>query len=353
MNSHFNKTYALDIMINVIVLLIVFILPEIIFNTAMEQRHQKPQHIAVYIHAIIYLSVFYLNYFLLVDKLLFRKKVLAYIATALLLSVVMVVLTPILHQITGPQPPRHIQKPENIFILSMMLRDFAMMILTIGLSVALKLGLRWNKIENLNKQMISEQKEMELTNLKSQLNPHFLFNTLNNIYALIAINPDKAQDAIHRLSKMLRYMLYENDKEVPLEEELQFLQNFIELMKLRLNKENRLIVNMPKSGTKGLTIAPLLFISLIENAFKYGINGSNPSEISIDIKVDNATLKCRVANSLFPKTDSDNKNSGIGITNMRRRLALLYSGRHEYKSGCINNQYVAELAIDLKLNKQI
>lgn len=347
---HIDKTYALDIMINIIVLLIVFILPEVIFNTAMEQRHRHPQHIAVYIHALTYLFIFYLNYFVLIDKMLFRKKVLIYITTAILLSAVMVIITPILHQFAAPYRPQQSTeqelKPEKIFIISMMLRDFAMMILTTGLSVALKMGLRWNKIEAQNKQIKSEQKEMELENLKSQLNPHFLFNTLNNIYALIAINQDKAQDAVHRLSKMLRYMLYADKKEVALEEELQFLRNFIELMKLRLNSSNRLTVHFPENGTEGLTIAPLLLITLVENAFKHGISGSKPSEIKINVTINGHIITLYVENSLFPKPD-DKTSSGIGITNMQRRLALLYPGSYNFRHDNTGNKYTAILSIDL------
>lgn len=340
-------------MVNIIVLLIVFILPEIIFNTAMGRKHQQPQHITVYIHAFVYLLVFYLNYFLLIDKLLFRKKVFLYIIIALLLPAVITLINPIVHYFVKPGPPRH-EPPlsENMFMLGMMMRDYAMMILTTGLSVALKMGLRWNKIENKNRQIISEQQKIELANLKSQLNPHFLFNTLNNIYALIAINQDKAQDAVHRLSKMLRYMLYENVKEVQLEEELQFLSNYIELMKLRLNNYNRLEVDFPKKGTEGLTISPMIFMSLVENAFKHGICGAKPSEISINVKIDGSTIRCRVVNSLFPKTDNDNKNSGIGIANMQRRLALLYPGRYKYESHTDGEKYVAEVSINLKPNKQ-
>lgn len=339
----------LDIMINIIVLLIVFILPEVIFNTAMEQRHQQPQHIAVYIHALTYLFVFYLNYFVLIDKLLFRKKVLLYVATALLLSAIMVFLTPILHQFTDPPQPHPHHEPEsgNIFILGIMLRDFAMMILTTGLSVAIRMGLRWNKIERQNRQIISEQKEMELANLKNQLNPHFLFNTLNNIYALIAINQDKAQDAVHRLSKMLRYMLYENGKEVPLEEELQFLRNFIELMKLRLNDNNHLTISIPDKEADGLAIAPLLMMTLVENAFKHGISGSKPSEISIIITIDRTMVTCHTENSLFPKPDNDKKNSGIGIANMQKRLDMIYHGRYSYQYGNDGSKYTATLSIDL------
>ena len=187
---------------------------------------------------------------------------------------------------------------------------------------------------------------MELENLKSQLNPHFLFNTLNNIYALIAINQDKAQDAVHRLSKMLRYMLYADKKEVALEEELQFLRNFIELMKLRLNSSNRLTVHFPENGTEGLTIAPLLLITLVENAFKHGISGSKPSEIKINVTINGNIITLYVENSLFPKPD-DKTSSGIGITNMQRRLALLYPGSYNFRRDNTGNKYTAILSIDL------
>ena len=121
--------------------------------------------------------------------------------------------------------------------------------------------------------------EAELQNLKSQLNPHFLFNTLNNIYSLIAFSPEKAQEAVHDLSRLLRYVLYESSQPfVSLEKDFDFLRNYVELMRIRLPKHVELKTNIVASSP-GTLIAPLLFISLVENAFKHGVSNNKPSFI--------------------------------------------------------------------------
>ncbi len=347
-------------MTHVIVLSIVFILPEVIFTAAMGQRAKfGPRHFDIYIHTITYIITFYVNYFILIDKLLFKKKTWTYFIVAAIFAAVMVMISSSSHQILDHftehvRPPRrHGGEGDHhgIFMLSLMTRDYVMSLLTIGLSIALKIGLRWTKIEKMNERIISERKDMELRNLKNQLNPHFLFNTLNNIYALTAIDTVKAQDAIHQLSKLLRYALYENDShEVTLEKELLFIRSYINLMALRLSDNTKLDVDIRENGAEGITIAPMMFISLIENAFKHGVSATAKSFIDIHIYVDGGMVCCHVENSLFPKKDSDKSGSGIGLTNLKRQLDLLYPKRYTYSSKIDGDHYVAELTIDTKEN---
>ena len=233
-----------------------------------------------------------------------------------------------------------------------MMRDYVMLILTIGLSVALKMGLRWTRIEKLNERIITERKDMELRNLKNQLNPHFLFNTLNNIYALTAFDTEKAQNAIHQLSKLLRYTLYESDgTQVTLDKELQFIRSYINLMALRLSDNTRLTVSIHDGGTNGLEIAPMMFISLVENAFKHGVSAGSESFIDIRITLNGNRICCHVENSLFPKQESDKSGSGIGLANLQRQLELLYPESHDYSAAAIGDRYVAELSITLNATK--
>lgn len=147
-----------------------------------------------------------------------------------------------------------------------------LMALTVGLAVAIRMTGNWYRIEAEKQQIEKERTQAELKNLKSQLNPHFLFNTLNNIYALIPIDRTKAQFAVHSLSHMLRYVLYENNQNyIPLEKEIQFVRNYVELMELRLPDRVETTVDLPEQAD-GYTIAPLLFITLVENAFKHGVS---------------------------------------------------------------------------------
>ena len=252
----------------------------------------------------------------------------------------------------APPPHRRGHHGGGLFIVSIMMRDYVMLILTIGLSVALKMGLRWTRIEKLNERIITERKDMELRNLKNQLNPHFLFNTLNNIYALTAFDTEKAQNAIHQLSKLLRYTLYESDgTQVTLDKELQFIRSYINLMALRLSDNTRLTVSIHDGGTNGLEIAPMMFISLVENAFKHGVSAGSESFIDIRITLDGNRICCHVENSLFPKQESDKSGSGIGLANLQRQLELLYPESHDYSAAAIGDRYVAELSITLNATK--
>lgn len=189
--------------------------------------------------------------------------------------------------------------------------------------------------------------QAELQNLKSQLNPHFLFNTLNNIYSLIQIDADRAQQAVHDLSRMLRYVLYESScPTVPLAAEVEFLRDYIELMRIRLPRHVEVGVSLPEEPSP-TPVAPLLFISLIENAFKHGTSNDRPSFIRIDIHERGGELVCRIRNSCFPKTASDRSGSGIGLKNLSKRLEMIYPQRHTFEYGERGGTYTALLRIKL------
>ena len=190
--------------------------------------------------------------------------------------------------------------------------------------------------------------EAELQNLKSQLNPHFLFNTLNNIYSLIGLDAARAQQSVHELSRMLRYVLYDSSRPlVPLREEMDFLRNYVELMRLRVPRQVDVQVSLP-DAPPAVQVAPLLFISLVENAFKHGVSSDGPSYVHISIEEDGAHLTCRIENSLFPKAEGqDRSGSGIGLKNLERRLELIYPGRHTFQHGAVGNAYMSYLEVDL------
>lgn len=176
--------------------------------------------------------------------------------------------------------------------------------------------------------------EAELKNLRNQLNPHFLLNTLNNIYALIAFDTDKAQTAVQELSRLLRHVLYDNQQNfVTLGKEMDFIKNYIALMRIRLSSnvtvETRFDIR-PDSPTE---IAPLIFISLIENAFKHGISPTEPSHIRIYFSENVHEVHCEITNSYHPKSEADKSGSGIGLEQVGKRLELTYPGRYEWKHG--------------------
>lgn len=296
------------------------------------------------------LIVFYLNYFLLIPKYLFKEQRKTYILfnLVIILAVVIgfhfheIINMPSLHEkgMNGnhPRPPMIIFLISNAFIL----------VLTAGLSAAIRLSERWAEIEATRHEAEQSKTEVELKNLKNQLNPHFLLNTLNNIYALIAFNTDKAQQAVQDLSKLLRYVLYDNNRNyVPLRQDVEFIRNYIDLMRIRLPREVEVTTDIKISFTSETMIAPLLFISLIENAFKHGVNYSAPSFIHICLQEDNGRkVTCHIENSYFPKDEQDKSGSGIGLEQLQRRLDILYPGQYVWQREVKDNKYISILTIN-------
>ena len=226
-------------------------------------------------------------------------------------------------------------------------------ILLAGIALLIHHMYRTRAIKRQLKEEQHKRTEAELEWLKNQLNPHFLFNTLNNISSLIQIDADKAQDSIAQLSDLLRYAMYETRHEtVPLQGEVDFMRNYVELMKLRCN--DKTIVNCQLSILNSqLEIAPLLFISLIENAFKHGISSSRDSRIDISLAVSNSPLAdspklvFTCDNTNYPKDDADRSGSGIGIENTRRRLNLIYKDRYTWEQTLEDNIYHVCITIEL------
>ena len=349
MNKTQNKN-ILQLLIHIIVWGLVFGLPFLIFwkyNDFDFLDRLKHQSIIV----LSLLTVFYLNYFVLIEQFLFRKKTGKFILYNILLILSVGVAVHLWNEANIPLPMKQGNVPPELFprTIAFLLRDILSLLLTTGLSIAVKMTGKWYKMEADNQEADKKRSEAELTNLRHQLNPHFLFNTLNNIYALIAISPDQAQNAVLELSKLLRYVLYENNGNfVPLESELDFIRNYVELMRIRLTPDVDVKIKLNTSSVSGKAVAPLLFISLIENAFKHGISHSQPSFIHIDIhQIDGNRLFCSIQNSYVPKDETDRSGSGIGLENLNRRLEILYPHNHIIRTEREGDSFLSELIIPL------
>ena len=232
--------------------------------------------------------------------------------------------------------------PFKMFIYIQMLSYMAPLLF----SIALKTTQRWIKTEAERKEAANFKLQTELQHLHYQLQPHFFFNSLNNIYALVDVSPDQAKTSIHSLSKLMRYMLYETNVElVPLSNEIDFMKKYIDLMKLRVTDKTVVNYSFPDKET-GIKIAPLLFISLIENAFKHGVSATKESLISISMTCDNNTILFKIENDNFPKKTDDKSGSGIGLQNLEKRLKLLYVGKHSFKAIVEENRFKATLKIE-------
>jgi two-component system, LytTR family, sensor kinase len=215
----------------------------------------------------------------------------------------------------------------------------------ITLSTILKFILDWFLNEKVKNHLENEKLIAELAFLKSQINPHFLFNSLNNIYSLAYQKAEKTPEAILKLSEIMRYMLYEsNVDKVSLSDEIRYLNNYIELQKLRFKDDIHLKFEVIGDPT-GHRITPLILISFVENAFKHGIVNDLEIPISITLSISDDTLFFHVFNK---KTDM-NKDStgGIGLTNVKRRLELLYKNEYSLTIDDKNDTYRCELNLTL------
>ena len=291
-------------------------------------------------------AVFYINYCVLVRRFLSTKKIGRFVLwNVALIAGVSLLLQLFFRYVLNP-PAEHMPPRHFIDTVSFTVRNTVIYIVIVGIAVAVWMTAQWYRNESRRREMEKNQAEAELANLKNQVNPHFLFNTLNNIYSLIEIDPALAQEAVHDLSGMLRYVLYESQTPtVPLQKECAFIREYVKLMSTRLSTHVKLDLALPENPSQR-QIAPLLFIPLVENAFKHGVDASQPSFIRISLTENGDYVNCLVENSCFPKGDSDRSGSGIGIANLCRRLEMLYPGRHSFEHGKVQSTYRSLLRIN-------
>jgi sensor histidine kinase YesM len=192
----------------------------------------------------------------------------------------------------------------------------------------------------------------ELSLLKSQINPHFFFNTLNSIYSLAIVKSSRTPEAVLKLSEIMRYIIYDTERKlVPLSKEVEYIANYIELQRLRLPEEVKVKLKTDL-GDADAVIEPLLLLPFVENAFKHGVDVEKGGTILIDIKLAGNELKLHVENPLVK--DANNivdKHRGIGVNNTLKRLKLMYQDNFTFSSGPVNKNYVVDLAVKIKENE--
>lgn len=226
--------------------------------------------------------------------------------------------------------------------------SIAVLLLMFGANLGTKYYFRsrrdQRKLEDLEKQNLEQQLEY----LKYQINPHFFMNTLNNIHALVDIDPSKAQETIRELSKMMRFVLYEGDKSgVPLTKEFEFIRNYTKLMQLRYSDKVKITIDVPEEAPD-VTIPPLMLISFIENAFKHGISYQHDSFIDIKLEISNSAsnllFTCRNSKAEKPNQEK----GGVGLANVKKRLDLLYDKSYTLDIKDEPDIYIVELKIPLR-----
>lgn len=302
-------------------------------------------------------SAYYLNGYILVPQFLLKKKTGTYFLLILLILVVIVFFTGFADKILNLRdlleeafhksgPPKGGRGRGGYFDTFLI----TITSLVLGISTSVTTTQSWQKNKELHRELEQDKISSELSFLKAQINPHFFFNTLNNIYALTLVNVDTSRTAIHQLSRMMRYVLYDTQNSTALlSQEVAFIKDYLSLMQLRLTDKVTVNFNTP-AAVKEFPVAPMLFLPFVENAFKHGVSDNLPSTILVDVQQAENKIELMVQNSIFKKQGADlEDNKGIGLNNTIRRLHLLYPGKHELvvNESATENTYTVNLTLYL------
>lgn len=321
-----------------------------------------------YINIIISGIIFYANYLVLVPKFFFESRKYRYYLSVLLLLVVLFFVSDRTNELVfkyvpgkgmgadHPNPKNESQfhgpPKEAIFgrppFREMHFFNYATTgLFIVFISLGIRVLERHSQTERLQKELEKEKLNSELAFLKNQISPHFFFNTLNNIYSLISINAEDSQKAVLRLSKLMRYLLYDSEHgNTRLSNEIDFMNNYIDLMKLRMSSKIDLKVSFPEKY-EDINIPPLMFVPFIENAFKHGISYREKSFIDIGMTSEAGTIGFICSNSIVKAShEVEPEHSGIGLENVTKRLNLLFPGRHELKINKTDTRFEVFLSIN-------
>lgn len=302
--------------------------------------------VRILINITFYMLVVYINLGYLIPKYLNQKNFMTYVMLLLAMVAVFTPIKVLLLYITFEDA-----EPREMLVMNQH-TIFLLLFLIAGGSTIIKIISDWQKHQRDRKDLETRRMQSEIKFLKSQINPHFLFNTLNSLYALTLMKSDKAPEIVIKLSEMMRYMLYEsNERRVPLQKEVNYIENYLELETLRQSGRPDIQFNL-EGNISEQTIAPLLFIPFLENSFKHGLNHQiNEGYVHVTLKVLENKLLLRIVNSKpsNPQTapPTDKKSGGIGLVNVQRRLNLLYP--NQFKLDIIENEteHIVELSLAL------
>ncbi|MFI3267872.1 MAG: sensor histidine kinase [Rikenellaceae bacterium] len=318
---------------------------------SVDSNVQTFDYVMFIIRTVPLFFIYVINYFIVIPKLLFEERRLGFILANMLIIVLLLYFTQLVRESDFVQniminaETTLSRRPINLTFLVYEAINYSLMV---GLVTAVRLVYRLQQSEEALREAEKARVEAELANLRSQINPHFLLNTLNNIYSLTVIDTDRAQKAIKELSRLLQYVLYDNNgNKVSILKEVEFLENYIELMRIRLNPKVALSVELNVSPQSTTQIAPLIFISLIENAFKHGVSAGEHSFISIlfEDRVETGEVVLSISNKNHAKSENDKSGHGIGLEQVRKRLDLQYANAYKWEVTDNSEIYKSELII--------
>jgi LytS/YehU family sensor histidine kinase len=272
----------------------------------------------------LWVGPFYLNAYFLVPRLFYNRRYVFYVLSLiLLLGVILLVHALLFIRVFGI---------PGFSIVGAAFHLLPAFLLTVAISIALRVVGDRMKTDKLNQLKQEENMKTELSFLRSQINPHFIFNILNNLVALERMKSEELGPTILKLSSLMQYMLYETDEEnVELEREVEYLQSYIDLQRQRFGEKVHIRAYLEAPGQM-YQIEPMLLIPFVENAFKHGVGFIERPEININLRMQQGVLYFAVKNKYNPGFEEvKDKTSGIGLTNVRRRLNLLYGDQHSLK----------------------
>lgn len=335
--------------------LMIFLSPLLYTDTT---DHNWRSYLRYLIVPSLMLSTYLFNYYVLIPKLYFHNRRVAFFAVNIVMVCALVYGIHLWNAapgwdsaaapLSGPDGRRRYNLP-----LLMMFKNAFMLFASWGAATAVRMTERWRTAEVQRRMAEKARIEAELKVLRAEIHPHFLLNTLNNIYALIAFDKDKAQSAVESLGNMLRHVLYDNQRpRVGIHSEIEFINDYINLMRLRLRSNVRVTTSYELPPDCKLTVAPNVGIALVENAFKHGVSTSEPSFVSIRIYMEGDDYVLCVANSNYPKPASNRSGHGVGLSYIRRRLDLEYGGGYRWTYGPVhdNKEYQSKITLyDIEL----
>jgi two-component system LytT family sensor kinase len=298
----------------------------------------------VFISTLLNVISFYSIYFSFPYLIKLKIKPLGILAVVILIAVILMIRLPL--DFAFWKYIGHLPEKELVIKSDWIWNELRLVIITGIYAVLIRFMIDWFDSQKLKDELINQRQSSELALLRSQVNPHFLFNTLNNIYSLVYKKSDEAPAAVMKLSRIMRYMLYDsNNEKVQLEKEVDYLKSFIELQELRINQKGYVEFKI-EGDIENRTIAPMLLIPFVENAFKHGGKNHTPG-----IRIHLASEPTRI---LFEVTNYKKRNllaqndemRGIGLQNTKRRLELLYHGKHELKIDDIQEMFRINLIIN-------
>ena len=324
------------IIIHIAVWLILFLSPITFMRD--DESLSLTRILIISVQPVALMMIFYLNYCWLTPHYFVKGERRLYFFTNIVLIIVLAIAVHFwlnyAHSLFNNDHGNH-EEPTLYFHLSFILNNAIQLFISAAIATTIQLSLRWQHSESARIAAEAAKTEAELKNLRWQMNPHFMLNTLNNIYALTAIDTNKAQETIHELSLLLRHVLYNNQQPyISLTNEIEFLENYIKLMKIRMYDNVKISFHTDTNSLKqDKQIAPLIFISLVENAFKHGISTTQNSFIDISLIADQQHIDFSISNSNFPKDAKDNSGHGIGLEQVKKRLELYYPNAYTFKYG--------------------